>query len=78
MKSLFCFSFQLTILVKFLISGRSLEDLRGSLFSKFRSPEGAKRQQHRSCGPAVALTFNFFVAVNIIFMNKLVGIPMPI
>ncbi|KGN65499.1 nucleotide-sugar uncharacterized transporter 1 [Cucumis sativus] len=52
--------------------GRSLEDLRGSLFSKFRSPEGAKRQQQRSFGPAVALTFNFFVAVSIIFMNKLV------
>uniref|UniRef100_A0A9I9E778 Uncharacterized protein n=1 Tax=Cucumis melo TaxID=3656 RepID=A0A9I9E778_CUCME len=45
--------------------GRSLEDLRGSLFSKFRSPEGAKRQQQRSFGPAVALTFNFFVALDI-------------
>ncbi|XP_022921327.1 nucleotide-sugar uncharacterized transporter 1-like [Cucurbita pepo subsp. pepo] len=52
--------------------GKSLEDLRGSLFSKFRTPEGAKRQQQRSCGPSVALTFNFFVAVSIIFMNKLV------
>ncbi|XP_022134913.1 nucleotide-sugar uncharacterized transporter 1 isoform X2 [Momordica charantia] len=52
--------------------GRSLEDLQGALFSKFRSAEGAKRQQQRSCGPVVALTFNFFVAVSIIFMNKLV------
>lgn len=64
--------------VEFVISGRSLEDLRGALFSKFRSAEGAKRQQQRSCGPVVALTFNFFVAVSIIFMNKLVSILMPI
>ena len=78
MKSSSCFTFQLTLLIKFVISGKSLEDLRGSLFSKFRTPEGAKRQQQRSCGPSVALTFNFFVAVSIIFMNKLVGIPMPI
>lgn len=38
----------------------------------FRSPEGAKRQQQQLCGPATALTFNFVVAVGIIFMNKLV------
>ncbi|KAL9325911.1 hypothetical protein ACSQ67_006556 [Phaseolus vulgaris] len=52
--------------------GRALEDLRGSLFNEFRSPEGAKRQQHRTCGPAAALVFNFVVAISIIFMNKMV------
>ncbi|PRQ37095.1 nucleotide-sugar uncharacterized transporter 1 isoform X1 [Rosa rugosa] len=52
--------------------GKALEDLRSSLFNVFRSPEGAKRQQQQLCGPATALTFNFIVAVGIIFMNKLV------
>ncbi|KAF7806704.1 nucleotide-sugar uncharacterized transporter 1-like [Senna tora] len=52
--------------------GRALEDLRASLFNEFRSSEGAKRQQQRVCGPAVALSFNFLVAVGIIFMNKMV------
>ncbi|XP_047151862.1 nucleotide-sugar uncharacterized transporter 1-like [Vigna umbellata] len=52
--------------------GRALEDLRGSLFNEFRSPEGAKRHQHRTCGPAAALAFNFVVAISIIFMNKMV------
>ncbi|RDX83376.1 Nucleotide-sugar uncharacterized transporter 1, partial [Mucuna pruriens] len=52
--------------------GRALEDLRGSLFNEFRSSEGAKRQQLRTCGPAAALSFNFLVAVSIIFMNKMV------
>uniref|UniRef100_A0A1J3CP31 Putative membrane protein n=1 Tax=Noccaea caerulescens TaxID=107243 RepID=A0A1J3CP31_NOCCA len=54
--------------------GKALEDLRASLFNKFRSPETPKRQQqqqaHRICGPTLALTFNFFVAISIIFMNK--------
>ncbi|CAF2121274.1 unnamed protein product [Brassica napus] len=54
--------------------GKALEDLRASLFNRFRSPETPKRQQqqqtHRVCGPTVALTFNFFVAISIIFMNK--------
>ncbi|KAL0710114.1 hypothetical protein Bca4012_017092 [Brassica carinata] len=55
--------------------GKALEDLRASLFNRFRSPETPKRQQqqqqsHRICGPTVALTFNFFVAISIIFMNK--------
>ncbi|CAH2069668.1 unnamed protein product [Thlaspi arvense] len=54
--------------------GKALEDLRSSLFNRFRSPETPKRQQqqqtHRICGPTVALTFNFFVAISIIFMNK--------
>ncbi|KAL5549511.1 hypothetical protein UlMin_004742 [Ulmus minor] len=52
--------------------GRALEELRSSLFNELRSSEGAKRQQQRICGPAAALTFNFVVAVGIIFMNKLV------
>ncbi|KAJ7955860.1 Nucleotide/sugar transporter family protein [Quillaja saponaria] len=52
--------------------GRALEDLRSSLFNEFRSSEGAKRQQQRICGPIAALTFNFLVAVGIIFMNKMV------
>ncbi|EOY32101.1 Nucleotide/sugar transporter family protein isoform 1 [Theobroma cacao] len=50
--------------------GKALEDLRASLFNKFHSSESAKRQQQRSCGPVAALTFNFMVAVGIIFMNK--------
>ncbi|GAV59715.1 TPT domain-containing protein [Cephalotus follicularis] len=50
--------------------GRALEDLRASLFNRFRSSEGAKRHQQRICGPVAALTFNFVVAVGIIFMNK--------
>ncbi|KAG4378535.1 hypothetical protein GLYMA_17G057400v4 [Glycine max] len=53
-------------------SGRALEDLRGSLFNEFRSSEGAKRQQQRTCGPAAALSFNFFIAISIIFINKMV------
>jgi drug/metabolite transporter (DMT)-like permease len=36
------------------------------------SSEGAKRQQQRFCGPSVALTFNFAVAVGIIMANKMV------
>ncbi|XP_061361718.1 nucleotide-sugar uncharacterized transporter 1 [Gastrolobium bilobum] len=51
---------------------RALEDLRASLFNEFRSSEGAKRQQQLTCGPAAALSFNFLVAVGIIFMNKMV------
>ncbi|PPD90719.1 hypothetical protein GOBAR_DD12336 [Gossypium barbadense] len=50
--------------------GKALEDLRASIFNKFRSSESAKRQQQRICGPVAALTFNFMVAVGIIFMNK--------
>ncbi|KAI4344485.1 hypothetical protein L6164_011706 [Bauhinia variegata] len=52
--------------------GRALEDLRASLFNQFRSSEGAKRQQKRICGPAAAMSFNFLIAVGIIFMNKMV------
>ncbi|CAH8279960.1 unnamed protein product [Arabidopsis lyrata] len=53
--------------------GKALEDLRASLFNRFRSPETPKRQQqqqHRICGPTLALTFNFIVAISIIFVNK--------
>uniref|UniRef100_A0A6N2KKP8 Sugar phosphate transporter domain-containing protein n=2 Tax=Salix viminalis TaxID=40686 RepID=A0A6N2KKP8_SALVM len=50
--------------------GRALEELRSSLFSRFRFSESAKRHEQRSCGPVLALTFNFLVAVGIIFMNK--------
>ncbi|GAU40181.1 hypothetical protein TSUD_374890 [Trifolium subterraneum] len=52
--------------------GRALEDLRASLFNQFNFSDGAKRQQRRICGPATALTFNFVVAVGIIFVNKMV------
>ncbi|XP_021650095.2 nucleotide-sugar uncharacterized transporter 1 isoform X1 [Hevea brasiliensis] len=50
--------------------GRALEELRASLFNKFRSYESAKRHEQRLCHPAVALSFNFVVAISIIFMNK--------
>lgn len=52
--------------------GRALEELRASLFNDFRLSEGVKRQQQCRCGPIAALTFNFLVAVGIIFTNKLV------
>lgn len=53
-------------------AGRALEELRGSLFNELRTSEGAKRQQQRFCGPVMAMTFNFMVAVGIILGNKLV------
>ncbi|KAI8553042.1 hypothetical protein RHMOL_Rhmol06G0314800 [Rhododendron molle] len=53
-------------------AGRALEELRGVLYSELRTSEGAKRQQQRLCGPVVAMTFNFLVAVGIIMANKLV------
>ncbi|XP_030953232.1 nucleotide-sugar uncharacterized transporter 1 [Quercus lobata] len=52
--------------------GRALEELRASLFNKLRLSEGVKRQRQCRCGPIAALTFNFVVAVGIIFTNKLV------
>ncbi|XP_078431994.1 nucleotide/sugar transporter family protein [Wolffia australiana] len=52
--------------------GRALEELRASLYHDFRTSEGAKWQQKRVCGPVVSMTFNFMVAVGIIFANKLV------
>lgn len=55
-------------------SGRALEELRSSLYNELRTSEGAKRQQQRICGPIVAMTFNFMVAVGIILGNKLVRI----
>ncbi|KAK9268313.1 hypothetical protein L1049_000061 [Liquidambar formosana] len=53
-------------------AGRALEEIRSSLYNELRTSEGAKRQQQRFCGPIVALTFNFMVAVGIIMANKLV------
>ncbi|XP_073281480.1 nucleotide-sugar uncharacterized transporter 2 isoform X1 [Primulina huaijiensis] len=53
-------------------AGRALEELRSSLYNELRTSEGAKRQQQRFCGPVVAMTFNFMVAVGIILGNKLV------
>ncbi|KAM0922522.1 hypothetical protein ACQ4PT_006034 [Festuca glaucescens] len=53
-------------------TGRALEELRSSLYNEMHSSEGAKRQQQRFCGPSVALTFNFAVAVGIIVVNKMV------
>ncbi|XP_028771534.1 nucleotide-sugar uncharacterized transporter 2 [Neltuma alba] len=53
-------------------AGRALEELRSSLYNELRTSEGAKRQQQRYCGPAVALSFNFMVSVSIILANKLV------
>lgn len=51
-------------------SGRALEEVRSSLFNKFHLSESAKRQDQRLCHPVVALSFNFVVAISIIFMNK--------
>ncbi|KAI4321729.1 hypothetical protein MLD38_035077 [Melastoma candidum] len=50
--------------------GRALEELRGSLHNDLATSEGAKRQQQRMCGPVVAMSFNFAVAVGIILANK--------
>ncbi|XP_073148986.1 nucleotide-sugar uncharacterized transporter 2 [Henckelia pumila] len=58
-------------------TGRALEELRSSLYNELRTSEGAKRQQQRFCGPVVAMTFNFMVAVGIILGNKLVSLPIP-
>ncbi|KAK4779293.1 hypothetical protein SAY86_006821 [Trapa natans] len=55
-------------------AGRALEELRSSLHNELRTSEGAKRQQQRMCGPAVAMTFNFLVSVGIILTNKSVGV----
>ncbi|CAL5038136.1 unnamed protein product [Urochloa decumbens] len=59
-------------------AGRALEELRGSLYNDFHTSEGAKRQQQRFCGPIVALTFNFVVAVGIIMANKMALYLLPI
>ncbi|XP_065850601.1 nucleotide-sugar uncharacterized transporter 1 isoform X1 [Euphorbia lathyris] len=51
--------------------GRALEEVRSSLFNKFRFSESEKKQeQQRLCPPVIALSFNFVVAISIIFMNK--------
>ncbi|KAL1534054.1 hypothetical protein AAHA92_31457 [Salvia divinorum] len=52
--------------------GRALEELRASMFSRFRSVSGSKRQQQSLWAPTIALAFNFLVSVSIILMNKLV------
>ncbi|KAK6230045.1 hypothetical protein QUC31_001563 [Theobroma cacao] len=56
-------------------AGRALEELRGSLYNELRTSEGAKRQQQQFCGPVVAMSFNFVVAVGIILTNKLAEEP---
>ncbi|XP_062079814.1 nucleotide-sugar uncharacterized transporter 2 isoform X2 [Humulus lupulus] len=53
-------------------AGRALEELRSTLYNDIRTSEGAKRQQQRFCGPVVAMSFNFIVAVGIILANKMV------
>ncbi|KAL8150663.1 hypothetical protein V2J09_020471 [Rumex salicifolius] len=54
------------------LSGRALEEIRASLYNDFRTSDSAKRLQQRFCGPVVAMSFNFVVAVGIILINKLV------
>ncbi|KAG6790281.1 hypothetical protein POTOM_006429 [Populus tomentosa] len=61
------------LLLVLQLSGQALEELRGSLYNDIRTSEGAKRQQQRLCGPAVAMTFNFMAAVGVIMANKLVN-----
>nr|AJP06337.1 NST1 [Pinus tabuliformis] len=51
--------------------GKVLNELRASLFNDLRTSDGLKHQQHRFCGPRLALSFNFLVAVGIIMINKL-------
>ncbi|CAN1222725.1 Nucleotide-sugar uncharacterized transporter 1 [Linum grandiflorum] len=51
-------------------AGKALEELRSSLFNKLRSSDNPKRHDQRRCGPVAALTFNFLIAVGIIFINK--------
>lgn len=53
-------------------AGRALEEVRATLYNDLRTSESAKRLQQRFCGPVVALSFNFMVAVGIILANKLV------
>ncbi|WCJ33133.1 Nucleotide/sugar transporter family protein [Euphorbia peplus] len=53
-------------------TGRALEEFRGTLYNDLRTSEGAKRQQQRLCGPVVAMSFNFVVAVSVIMTNKIV------
>ncbi|XP_074303405.1 nucleotide-sugar uncharacterized transporter 2 [Silene latifolia] len=53
-------------------TGRALEELRGYLYNDVRTSESAKRLQQRFCGPLVAMSFNFCVAVGIILTNKMV------
>ncbi|KAJ7515738.1 hypothetical protein O6H91_22G025500 [Diphasiastrum complanatum] len=48
-----------------------LDRFQGLLVSNLKTPEAAKRLQHQLCGPTMALSFNFLVAVGIILINKL-------
>lgn len=58
-----------------IYAGKALEEVRASLFNKFRTLGCTKRQQQPQLwGPSVALTFNFLVSVSIILMNKLVSL----
>lgn len=69
----FCYLCSWTeVLILYKSAGRALEEIRGSLYNELRTSDGAKRQQQRYCGPVVAMTFNFMVAVGIIMANKLV------
>lgn len=62
----------LKLLSNFDLAGRVLEELRPSVYNEFQISDGAKKQQQRFCGPVVAMSFNFMVAVGIIMTNKLV------
>ncbi|GMH25478.1 hypothetical protein Nepgr_027321 [Nepenthes gracilis] len=58
-------------------TGKALEELRGSIYndirtSESRTSESARRLQQRFCGPVVAMSFNFLVAVGVILTNKMV------
>nr|ADE77531.1 unknown [Picea sitchensis] len=50
---------------------RVLNELSASLFNDLRTSDGVKHQQQWFCGPRMALSFNFIVAVGIIMINKL-------
>ena len=67
----FCVSNAVFLLLQ---TARSLEEIRSSFMNEFLTGEGAKRQQLRFCGPKIALSFNFTVAIAIILMNKLVSL----
>ncbi|GAB2230387.1 hypothetical protein Droror1_Dr00014650 [Drosera rotundifolia] len=54
------------------ITGRASEEIRGSLYDDLRTSESARKMQQRVCGPVVAMSFNFMLAVGIILTNKMV------
>ncbi|GAB2284795.1 hypothetical protein Dimus_019248 [Dionaea muscipula] len=53
-------------------AGKALEEFRGYLYNDISTSESGRRMQQRVCGPVVAMTFNFMVAVGIILTNKMV------